>query len=44
MLKNEDPAEIAPDLSPVELLSTLRSLYPPEKEAIGVIALQIEPA
>jgi hypothetical protein len=44
MLKNDDPAEISPDLSPDELLSSLRSLYPPEKEVLGVIALQIEPA
>jgi ASC-1-like (ASCH) protein len=43
VLESEDPAEIAPDLSREELLSTLHELYPPEKEALGVIALQIEP-
>jgi ASC-1-like (ASCH) protein len=42
LLANEDPAAIAPDLGREALLSTLRSLYPPEKEALGVVALEIE--
>jgi ASC-1-like (ASCH) protein len=43
LLKNEDPAHIAPDLDPEQLLPEMRSLYPPEKEALGVVALEIIP-
>jgi ASC-1-like (ASCH) protein len=42
LLASEDPAAIAPDLTREALLSTLRSIYPPEKEALGVVALEIE--
>jgi ASC-1-like (ASCH) protein len=42
LLANEDPAAIAPGLTSEELLATLRSLYPSEKEALGVVALEIE--
>lgn len=43
MLRAEDPASIAPDLPAVdELLDLIRSIYPPEKEALGVLAIQIE--
>jgi len=42
LLTHEDPANIAPDLSPDELLEVLRGIYPPEKEALGVVALEIE--
>ncbi len=41
LLAHEDPARIAPELSPAELLHALRQIYPPEKEALGVIALEI---
>lgn len=41
MLARESPASIAPDLPPGELLATLRQIYPPEKEALGVVALQL---
>ena len=44
LLAAEDPARIAPDLSPKELLEALREIYQPEKEALGVVALEIEPA
>lgn len=44
LLAHEDPARIAPDLTPAELLAALHALYPPEKEALGVIALEIAPA
>jgi ASC-1-like (ASCH) protein len=44
LLAAEDPAAIAPDLPPEEILSVLRRLYPPEKEALGAVALEIEPA
>ncbi len=39
----EDAAAIAPDLSGRQaLLAACRAIYPPEKEALGVVALQIE--
>ena len=43
LLCREDPAAIAPDLSPKELLAGLRSMYPPEKEALGAVAIEIHP-
>lgn len=40
----EDPATIAPDLPGREaLLAACRAIYPPEKEALGVVALEIVP-
>ena len=42
LLAHEDAAAIAPDLSRDDLLSALRALYPPDKEALGVVALEIE--
>ncbi len=43
LVGHENPAAIAPGLKPEQLLATLRALYPPEKEALGVIALEISP-
>ncbi len=43
MLAHEDAASIAPDVPPGQLLEELRAIYPPEKEALGVVALEIEP-
>jgi ASC-1-like (ASCH) protein len=43
LLAHEDPSTIAPDLTREELLEALRALYPAEKEALGVIALEISP-
>jgi ASC-1-like (ASCH) protein len=43
LLAHEDPQAIAPDLPAAELLLALRSLYSPEKESLGVIALEISP-
>ena len=43
LLSHEAPQTIAPDLEPEELLPALKALYPPDKEALGVIALAIEP-
>jgi putative hydrolase of the HAD superfamily len=40
LLAHEDPAAIAPD-APGQLLAALRELYPPEKEALGAIALEL---
>jgi len=41
LLAEEDTGQIAPDSSPAELLAILRELYPPEKEALGVLAIEI---
>jgi putative hydrolase of the HAD superfamily len=41
LLAHEDPASIAPDLPPGELLDALRQIYPPEKEALGIVALEV---
>jgi ASC-1-like (ASCH) protein len=43
LLDREEPATIAPDLTREALLAALRSLYPPEKEALGTVALEIAP-
>ncbi len=43
LLANEDPAAIAPDTPPEQLLDALRTIYLPEKESLGVVALEIEP-
>ncbi|MGD2205569.1 MAG: HAD-IA family hydrolase, partial [Anaerolineae bacterium] len=41
LLAHEDPTTIAPDLPPGELLGALRAIYPPEKEALGAVALEL---
>lgn len=41
LLQNENPVDIAPDLQANELLQTLRQIYPPEKEMLGVLAIKI---
>ena len=43
LLAHEDAVQIAPDLAPEALLVAMRSIYPPEKEALGTVALQLEP-
>ena len=43
LLANEDPTAVAPDLPAGELLTALRRIYPAEKEALGVVALEITP-
>lgn len=42
MLQAEDPASIAPDVPAADLPRLIRSIYPPEKEALGVLAIHIE--
>jgi len=43
MLEAEDPVSIAPDISSRdELLRLIRDIYPPEKEALGVLAIHIQ--
>jgi ASC-1-like (ASCH) protein len=42
LVEAEDPATIAPDLPDREaLLAACRVIYPPEKEVLGVVALEI---
>ncbi len=43
LLAHEDATAIAPYLSTQELLMALRELYAPDKEGLGVVALQITP-
>lgn len=44
MVVAENPTAIAPDLSDREaLLHACRALYPPDKEALGVVTLEIAP-
>ncbi|WP_405749399.1 RNA-binding protein [Streptomyces sp. NBC_01411] len=42
LLNSEDTAHIDPDGSPGELLAHLRSIYPPARKALGVIALAFD--
>jgi hypothetical protein len=42
LLAHEDAAAIAPGMLPERLPDALRAIYPPEKEALGAIALEIE--
>lgn len=44
MLDREDPRSIGGDLGENrgELLAVIRSIYPPEKERLGVLAIEIE--
>jgi ASC-1-like (ASCH) protein len=43
LLASEDPAAIAPGLASAQLLRALREVYPPKREALGAVALEIEP-
>ena len=44
MLDHEDPRTIGGDLGndKAQLLAIIRSIYPPEKECLGVLAIEIE--
>ena len=42
LLDREDPAAIALNLTPGELLAALREIYPAEKESRGAVALELE--
>lgn len=42
MLDQEDPTAIGAVASREELLKAIRSIYPPEKEALGVLAIEVE--
>ena len=41
LLEHEDSRAIAPDLPRDDLLAALCAIYPPEKEALGAVALEI---
>ena len=43
LLANEKASAIAPDVPTDELLSVIRAIYPAEKEALGVVALELAP-
>ena len=44
MVATEDSTRIAPELpNRAALLAACRAIYPPEKEALGVVALEIKP-
>ncbi len=43
MLLHEDASEIGPGLSKDGVIATLREIYPPEKEQLGVLAIRVEP-
>ncbi len=42
LLQSEETTRIAPHLDRQALLSALRAIHPPEKEALGVVALELE--
>ncbi|WP_329113458.1 methyltransferase domain-containing protein [Streptomyces sp. NBC_01465] len=42
LLATEDPARIDPDASRAEQLVNLRRIYPPDKEALGPLALEFD--
>jgi len=43
LLAHEEATSIAPEIPPNELLARIRAIYPPEKEALGAVALEIGP-
>lgn len=44
MLEIEDPSHIVPGMSKTEVLRVLQEIYPPAKEALGVVALFLKRA
>ena len=43
LLQHEEASAIAPGVPAGELLSQMRAIYPPDKEALGAFALEIHP-
>ncbi|MEV5846522.1 ASCH domain-containing protein [Streptomyces sp. NPDC051985] len=41
LLDSEGPANVNPNAARDEQLSNIRAIYPPEKEALGALAIQI---
>ena len=44
MLSKENPARILPGSCRKEVLRALKKIYPPAKENLGVLVLEVEPA
>ncbi len=42
LLANIDPEEVMPGMPKKTMLSLLREIYPPNKEALGILAFRIE--
>ena len=42
MLEKEDPNLIVPGQTKQQVLNTCRAIYPPEKEALGVLVFEVE--
>ncbi|MEV8100149.1 ASCH domain-containing protein [Kitasatospora sp. NPDC085879] len=42
MFDHENPAAINPTATPTEQLRAIREIFPPEKEALGCLAIEIE--
>ncbi|MFE7948198.1 ASCH domain-containing protein [Streptomyces sp. NPDC057426] len=42
LLDGEGPAKVNPTSSREQQLANIRAIYPPEKEALGALAIQIE--
>ena len=42
MLSKEDTSQILPGSNPEEVLKLLKSIYPPNKEKMGVLVLEVE--
>ncbi|MCD6290684.1 MAG: ASCH domain-containing protein [Anaerolineae bacterium] len=42
LLAHEPAAAIAPDMDAAALLQVLRTIYPPDKEALGAVAIEVE--
>lgn len=43
MLKVENAAAIAPGVPPAQVLPLLKEIYPPDRERLGVVVLEIQP-
>lgn len=43
LLDGEGPANVNPTATREEQLANIRRIYPPEKEALGALAIEIEP-
>ncbi len=44
LLAGEEAGQIAPGVPPAELPGLIRAIYPLEKEALGLLAIEIQPA
>jgi ASC-1-like (ASCH) protein len=44
MVKSEQLGHVVPGQSPAHVLQTLRGIYPADREKLGVVVLELEPA